>query len=97
MVAIYFHDHCHGNDILDCKTIGWVHTNSRMKIVLDSWAPLDDNEDDCDGFNRQQWTILKSTIIKLVKLVPEEQIKEKNVEPKTEPEQQLPEAGNTVS
>lgn len=64
-VEIVFLDHSEGPEELAFRVVGIVNAKDRNKLVVDVWCPADDSHDDAEGFNRQQYSILRKAIKEL--------------------------------
>jgi len=63
IVEIVFLDHSEGARELTFRVFGRLSKKTRTIYVVDCWEPAEAGEDDADGFNRHQFSIVRRTII----------------------------------
>lgn len=64
-VEVVFLDHSEGPNEQTFRVFGRVSNKNRTVYVIDCWCPENATDDDADGFNRHQYSILRNTIKEL--------------------------------
>lgn len=62
VVEVVFLDHSEGPNELIFRVYGRVSRKDRKVYVIDCWSPEHPSDDDAEGFNRHQYSILRKTI-----------------------------------
>jgi len=62
IVEAVFLDHSEGPSEQTFRVFGRVSNKNRTVYVIDCWCPEHTSDDDADGFNRHQYSILRKTI-----------------------------------
>jgi len=62
IVEAVFLDHSEGPSEQTFRVFGRVSNKNRTVYVIDCWSPEHTSDDDADGFNRHQYSILRKTI-----------------------------------
>jgi hypothetical protein len=65
VVEIVFLDHSEGPTEQTFRVFGRISNKTRTVFVIDCWAPENQHDDDANGFNRHQYSILRKTVKEL--------------------------------
>ncbi len=65
VIEVVFLDHAEGPQTLSFRVFGRLAAKTRLTYVIDCWEPEHAAEDDANGFNRHQYSILRKTIKEL--------------------------------
>lgn len=65
VVEVVFLDHAEGPTSELFRVFGRLAAKTRSTYLIDCWEPADAQRDDANGFNRHQYSIVRSTVKEL--------------------------------